>query len=191
MTHIQRSQVIQVSRKKGVDGGYDFSQSKRQSAYKFIAVPGKVDQKVIDESTRRHSKNFEKIRDNAIESFDKDKGDGKGVTREDGRESDWSHPCCSWCALEFSDAANDDYNPYKTNCTHRFCGECCSTFTWTEEKQCDCPVEGCRQESSISEQIDFDYIRELTRNIITYKIDGNVPDNARFKPKPQTSLTVG
>ena len=191
LTYIQRSQIIEVSRKIGVDGSYDFSQSKRQSADKFTAVPGKVDQKVIDESTRRHSKNFEKIRDNAIESFDKDKGDGKGVTREEGRESGWSHPCCSWCTVEFSDAANDDHNPYKTNCTHRFCGECCSTFTWTEEKQCDCPVEGCRQESSISEQIDFDYIRELTRNIITYKIDGNVPDNARFKQKPQTSLTVG
>ena len=133
LTYIQRSQRIEVSRKMGDDGHYDFSQSKRQSADKFTAVPGKVDQKVIDESTRRHSKNFEKIRDNAIESFDKDKGDGKGVTREEGRESEWSYPCCSLCTVEFSDAANDDHNPYKTNCTHRFCGECCSTFTWTEK----------------------------------------------------------
>ena len=49
--------------------------------------PPRIDQKVIDESTRRLSNSFEKIRHDAIESFDKDVGRGKGVNREEGRAS--------------------------------------------------------------------------------------------------------
>ena len=101
---------------------------------------------------------------------------------------DWCHPCCTLCHHQFDTAANDEYNPFKTNCTHRFCTKCSKSemFKWVDKKF-PCPMDGCH--SQLEYGLDHQYISELTRDIIREEIDGKEPTHTPNNKKTD-SLTI-